>query len=110
MGLPLELSGFVWSVVTTHFEANVYLHTYNIIQAYHDVATHNVTDGTGGLDASIYYEFNRPEVLFLYMSSRASIYSKPNLHVYFEQQNIGAGNLNTLTDFANSPTTLVSRK
>ncbi|KJA22076.1 hypothetical protein HYPSUDRAFT_122627, partial [Hypholoma sublateritium FD-334 SS-4] len=52
--------------------------------AYHDMATHNATDGTGGLDASMFYEFSRPE-------------------------NVGAGNLNTLIDFANSPTTLVSR-
>jgi hypothetical protein len=26
------------------------------------MATHNVTDGTGGLDASIFYELDRPEV------------------------------------------------
>jgi hypothetical protein len=26
------------------------------------MATHNITDGTGGLDASIFYELDRPEV------------------------------------------------
>ncbi|KAI3619310.1 l-ascorbate oxidase [Moniliophthora roreri] len=29
--------------------------------AYHDMATHNVDDGTGGLDGSIAYELDRPE-------------------------------------------------
>ncbi|KAM5540907.1 hypothetical protein V8D89_005551 [Ganoderma adspersum] len=29
--------------------------------AYHDMATHNVEDGTGGLDASIQFEQDRPE-------------------------------------------------
>ncbi|TFK86856.1 heme peroxidase [Polyporus arcularius HHB13444] len=29
--------------------------------AYHDMATHNVNDGTGGLDASIQFELDRPE-------------------------------------------------
>ena len=32
------------------------------VQAYHDMATHNVEDGTGGLDASIQFEQDRPEV------------------------------------------------
>ncbi len=32
------------------------------LQAYHDMATHNVADGTGGLDASIQYEQDRAEV------------------------------------------------
>lgn len=31
-------------------------------QAYHDMATHNVEDGTGGLDASIRFETDRAEV------------------------------------------------
>jgi len=31
-------------------------------QAFHDMATHNVDDGTGGLDGSIVYELGRPEV------------------------------------------------
>jgi hypothetical protein len=31
-------------------------------QVYHDIATHNITDGTGGLDASIFFETNREEV------------------------------------------------
>ncbi|KAF5383933.1 hypothetical protein D9757_007401 [Collybiopsis confluens] len=29
--------------------------------AYHDMSTHNVDDGTGGLDASIQYELDRPQ-------------------------------------------------
>ncbi|KAF5322145.1 hypothetical protein D9619_001657 [Psilocybe cf. subviscida] len=29
--------------------------------AYHDMATFNITDGTGGVDASIYYELDREE-------------------------------------------------
>ena len=74
MGLPLELSDSVWSAVTTHFEANICLRAYNIIQAYHDVATHNVTDGTGGLDASIFYEFNRPEVRSVYVFDRVQLF------------------------------------
>ena len=32
------------------------------VQAYHDMATHDVEDGTGGLDASIQFEQDRPEV------------------------------------------------
>ena len=31
-------------------------------QAFHDMATHNADDGTGGLDGSIVYELGRPEV------------------------------------------------
>jgi len=31
-------------------------------KAYHDMATHNVEDGTGGLDASIRFELDRVEV------------------------------------------------
>ncbi|KDR77593.1 hypothetical protein GALMADRAFT_65799 [Galerina marginata CBS 339.88] len=52
--------------------------------AYHDMATHNVTDGTGGLDASIFYELDRPE-------------------------NIGAGNINSVNDFRTHTSKLVSR-
>lgn len=26
------------------------------------MATHNITDGTGGIDSSIYFELDRPEV------------------------------------------------
>ncbi|KAJ8091184.1 hypothetical protein PM082_004160 [Marasmius tenuissimus] len=29
--------------------------------AYHDMSTHNVDDGTGGLDGSIAYELDRPQ-------------------------------------------------
>ncbi|KAJ3994930.1 heme peroxidase [Lentinula boryana] len=42
--------------------------------AYHDMSTHNVDDGTGGLDASIQYELDRP-------------------------QNIGQGQFGSLNDF-----------
>ncbi|ESK93445.1 l-ascorbate oxidase [Moniliophthora roreri MCA 2997] len=35
--------------------------------AYHDMSTHNVDDGTGGLDASIVYELERPENIGLGM-------------------------------------------
>ncbi|KDR77715.1 hypothetical protein GALMADRAFT_65948 [Galerina marginata CBS 339.88] len=52
--------------------------------AYHDMATHNATDGTGGLDASIFYELDRPE-------------------------NIGAGNVNSIGDFKGHSSKLVSR-
>jgi len=31
-------------------------------KAYHDMATHNIEDGTGGMDASIRFELDRPEV------------------------------------------------
>ncbi|KAF9470970.1 heme peroxidase [Pholiota conissans] len=52
--------------------------------AYHDAATHNITDGTGGLDASIYYELDRPE-------------------------NIGDGQVQTSLDFRFTATKYVSR-
>jgi hypothetical protein len=32
------------------------------MQAYHDMATHDATTGTGGLDGSIVFELDRPEV------------------------------------------------
>ncbi|KAF7357092.1 Peroxidase [Mycena sanguinolenta] len=46
--------------------------------AYHDMATHNGTTGTGGMDASIQFEFTRA-------------------------QDVGRGMLESLTDFATSP-------
>ncbi|KAF8171262.1 heme peroxidase [Pholiota molesta] len=52
--------------------------------AYHDMATHNITDGTGGLDASIFYELDRPE-------------------------NVGTGQALTAADFFGSATKYVSR-
>ncbi|KAF8193460.1 heme peroxidase [Pholiota molesta] len=52
--------------------------------AYHDVATHNITDGTGGMDASIFYELDRPE-------------------------NVGGGQKLTALDFFASATKYVSR-
>ncbi|KDR70676.1 hypothetical protein GALMADRAFT_880845 [Galerina marginata CBS 339.88] len=51
---------------------------------YHDVATHNISDGTGGLDASIFFELDRAE-------------------------NIGAGNKNSVGDFRNAASKYVSR-
>ncbi|KAJ3720914.1 heme peroxidase [Lentinula raphanica] len=45
--------------------------------AYHDMSTHNVDDGTGGLDASIQYELDR-------------------------SQNVGEGMVDSLTDFGKS--------
>ncbi|KAJ7100407.1 heme peroxidase [Mycena epipterygia] len=46
--------------------------------AYHDMATHNSTTGTGGMDASIVFEFDRP-------------------------QDIGVGMLESLVDFLVAP-------
>ncbi|KAI0718229.1 heme peroxidase [Cerioporus squamosus] len=51
--------------------------------AYHDMATYNVSDGTGGLDASIQYELDRAE-------------------------NVGNGFNNTITVFQNSMTRYLS--
>ncbi|KAJ6571779.1 heme peroxidase [Mycena capillaripes] len=51
---------------------------------YHDVATHNISDGTGGLDGSIFFETGR-------------------------QENVGAGMNNTLSDFETYPNQYVSR-
>lgn len=36
-----------------------------VLQAFHDMATHNVDDGSGGLDGSIVYELGRSEVRVL---------------------------------------------
>lgn len=35
---------------------------FNVIKAYHDMATFNIEDGTGGLDGSIQFEQDRAEV------------------------------------------------
>ncbi|KAJ7275049.1 heme peroxidase [Mycena rebaudengoi] len=51
---------------------------------YHDIATHNVSDGTGGLDGSIFFELNRSE-------------------------NVGDGMKNTLSDFETFPSRYVTR-
>jgi hypothetical protein len=37
------------------------------------MSTHNITDGTGGLDASIFYELDRPEVRVIQTTSVAKI-------------------------------------
>ncbi|KAF9532211.1 L-ascorbate oxidase [Crepidotus variabilis] len=52
--------------------------------AFHDMATHNVDDGTGGLDGSIVYELNAPE-------------------------NFGEGFIDTLSDFSTFPNKAISR-
>ncbi|KAF9486236.1 heme peroxidase [Pholiota conissans] len=52
--------------------------------AYHDMATHNIDDGTGGLDASLYYELDRAE-------------------------NVGSGMTVTLFDFVDFPTKYISK-
>ncbi|KIM38677.1 hypothetical protein M413DRAFT_240334 [Hebeloma cylindrosporum] len=52
--------------------------------AYHDSATHDITYGTGGLDASIFHELDRPE-------------------------NSGAGMINAISDFKFAPNKYVSR-
>ncbi|KAJ6590577.1 L-ascorbate oxidase [Mycena vulgaris] len=51
---------------------------------YHDIATHNISDGTGGLDGSIFFETHRSE-------------------------NVGAGMNNTLSDFSAFPNKYVTR-
>ncbi|KAJ7755388.1 heme peroxidase [Mycena maculata] len=51
---------------------------------YHDVATHNISDGTGGLDGSIFFETDRSE-------------------------NVGAGMNNTLSDFSSFPNKYLTR-
>ncbi|KAJ7234628.1 heme peroxidase [Mycena haematopus] len=51
---------------------------------YHDTATHNISDGTGGLDGSIFFETDRSE-------------------------NVGAGMNNTLNDFSTYPNKYVTR-
>ncbi|KAL0057382.1 hypothetical protein AAF712_015978 [Marasmius tenuissimus] len=51
--------------------------------AYHDMSTHNVDDGTGGLDASIRFELDRAE-------------------------NVGSGMISSLADFSNLQTPYVS--
>ncbi|KIM38450.1 hypothetical protein M413DRAFT_241815 [Hebeloma cylindrosporum] len=52
--------------------------------AYHDAATHNITDGTGGLDGSIFFELDRAE-------------------------NAGAGMRDTVRDFEVSADKYISR-
>ncbi|KAK1228979.1 hypothetical protein PQX77_007968, partial [Marasmius sp. AFHP31] len=51
--------------------------------AYHDMSTHNVDDGTGGLDASIRFELDRAE-------------------------NVGGGMISSLADFSNLQTPYIS--
>ncbi|KAJ6449373.1 heme peroxidase [Mycena sanguinolenta] len=41
--------------------------------AYHDVATHNSTAGTGGMDASIVFEFTRPQPRINMLEFRADV-------------------------------------
>ncbi|KAF7323916.1 Peroxidase [Mycena kentingensis (nom. inval.)] len=51
---------------------------------YHDTATHNIADGSGGLDGSIFFEVDREE-------------------------NNGSGMKNTLSDFSSFPSKYISR-
>ncbi|KAJ7151132.1 L-ascorbate oxidase [Mycena filopes] len=51
---------------------------------YHDIANHNISDGSGGLDGSIFFETGRSE-------------------------NVGAGMNNTLSDFSQYPSKYISR-
>ncbi|KAF7300623.1 Peroxidase [Mycena chlorophos] len=51
---------------------------------YHDTSTHNITDGTGGLDGSLFFELDRVE-------------------------NVGAGMTNTRSDFSSFPSKYISR-
>ena len=44
---------------------SVYADVLRIMKAYHDMATYNIEDGTGGLDASLQYEMGRPEVCLM---------------------------------------------
>lgn len=48
-----------------------------IFEAYHDMATHNVTSGTGGLDGSIRFEQDQPAVCRLFRVLVAVINSTP---------------------------------
>jgi hypothetical protein len=43
------------------------------IQAYHDMATHDIESGTGGLDASIAFELDRPQVSYSNVASTQDI-------------------------------------
>ncbi|KAJ3731712.1 heme peroxidase [Lentinula guzmanii] len=45
--------------------------------AYHDMSTHNVDDGTGGLDASIQYELDRPQQVFRNSSEKSITHCLP---------------------------------
>ncbi|KAJ7057892.1 L-ascorbate oxidase [Mycena amicta] len=51
---------------------------------YHDTSTHDISDGSGGLDGSIFFEVDREE-------------------------NVGAGMKNTLSDFSSYPSKYISR-
>ncbi|KAF8891279.1 heme peroxidase [Infundibulicybe gibba] len=53
----------VWSSKVDALTAPVLLRFAEWLRfAFHDMSTHNVNDGTGGLDSSIAYELGRPEV------------------------------------------------
>lgn len=69
-------------------------------QAFHDMSTHDITDGSGGLDGSMVYELDRPEV------SHASILQElTNLY----HQNFGSGFSHTVSDFEVYPNKYISR-
>jgi hypothetical protein len=67
-------------------------------QAYHDIATYNAAEGTGGFDGSIRYEMQRPEV-------SVSAPRRASIHLSNHLQNLGQSFRNTelffVTNFAN---------
>jgi hypothetical protein len=83
---------------TNPAEREIYLY---VCQAFHDMATHDVDNGTGGLDGSLVYELGRAEV------SLCIPESLQNDNDY--QQNFGLGFNQTQTDFSTFPNKYVSR-
>lgn len=70
------------------------------------MATFNITAGTGGIDSSIYFELDRDEVrysLFLFLLFFAYSF-------ICGYQNVGAGMVNSMNDFFNTPNKYISRK
>ncbi|KAG6916604.1 hypothetical protein DXG01_006161 [Tephrocybe rancida] len=65
------------------------------------MATHDASNGTGGIDGSIAYELDRPEVSYTTFSSWSSSLSL--------LKNFGAGFTSTLSDFAVYPNKYISR-
>ncbi|KAF5376350.1 hypothetical protein D9757_008645 [Collybiopsis confluens] len=102
LGLAQSLSTFKWpNIVLSYADRQLYEGSFDLLAsgcpsrdnstipaqwlrlvvhlAYYDMATHNVDDGTGGLDGSIQFELDRP-------------------------QNVGEGMLASLRDFAGMET------
>jgi hypothetical protein len=72
-------------------------------QAFHDIATYNNDNGTGGLDGSIVYELGREEVCghIVWLLTRITQSLCQNLSIGFNQ---------SLTDFESFPNKYVSRQ